>query len=154
MNGIDRYPTEFDEVHCITFGTPPVTTLSVQAPVNSVFLSIINEGDPVCLAQTEYIKKLIDVFALSHREVTEKHAGYLDLPEPVYQYNGSCVFLRDKDPDDAETEGYEACFVQHSEMKGLLFGDLNAHKMDEYVSRLQTILHDQRMRHSGSTSYE
>lgn len=58
----------FRRIHCVTFGTPPVSLLPLQTPARrelrkSLFLSFINEGDPVARADKAYIKSLLDLFA-------------------------------------------------------------------------------------------
>ncbi|KAI1371367.1 alpha/beta-hydrolase [Hypoxylon crocopeplum] len=57
----------FKRVHCITFGTPPVSLFPLQKPnrpelKKSVFLSFINEGDPVARADKAYVKSLLELF--------------------------------------------------------------------------------------------
>ncbi|SPQ21342.1 ed56b252-29a9-4ce1-8ca8-a4c537610988 [Thermothielavioides terrestris] len=62
----------FKRVHCITFGTPPVSLLPLAKPTDyvrcpqarkSVFLSFVNEGDPVTRADRAYVKSLLQLFA-------------------------------------------------------------------------------------------
>ena len=58
----------FKRIHCITFGTPPISLLPLQkshAPryQKSLFLSFINEGDPVPRADKAYIRSLLDLYA-------------------------------------------------------------------------------------------
>lgn len=59
----------FRRVHCITFGTPPVTLLPLQKPernpklANWLFMTFVNEGDPVARADREYVKSLLELFA-------------------------------------------------------------------------------------------
>lgn len=61
----------FKRVHCVTFGTPPVSLLPLQKPSSqqrpelkkSLFLSFVNEGDPVARADKAYVKSLLDLFA-------------------------------------------------------------------------------------------
>ncbi|KAI0095856.1 alpha/beta-hydrolase [Daldinia grandis] len=57
----------FKRVHCITFGTPPVSLLPLQKPLGSefkkfVFLTFVNEGDPVVRADKAYVKSLLELF--------------------------------------------------------------------------------------------
>ncbi|KAI9679590.1 MAG: hypothetical protein M1829_001552 [Trizodia sp. TS-e1964] len=59
----------FRRVHCITFGSPPVTLLPLQKPRSpalqkSLFFSFINEGDPVPRADKAYVKSLLTLYAL------------------------------------------------------------------------------------------
>ncbi|KAK6075338.1 vegetative cell wall protein gp1 [Seiridium cupressi] len=58
----------FKRVHCITFGTPPVSLLPLAKPARaelkkSLFLSFVNEGDPVARADKAYVKSLLELFA-------------------------------------------------------------------------------------------
>ncbi|KAI1458964.1 alpha/beta-hydrolase [Annulohypoxylon moriforme] len=57
----------FKRVHCITFGTPPVSLYPLQKPSKSelrkfIFLTFINEGDPVARADKAYVKSLLELF--------------------------------------------------------------------------------------------
>ncbi|PHH73023.1 hypothetical protein CDD82_5684 [Ophiocordyceps australis] len=56
----------FSNIHCITFGAPPVSLLPLQKPKgpelgSSLFLSFVNQGDPVVRAGKAYIKSLVDL---------------------------------------------------------------------------------------------
>ncbi|OAA56533.1 lipase, class 3 [Niveomyces insectorum RCEF 264] len=58
----------FHRIHCVTFGTPPVSLLPLTKPDrkglrNSLFLSFVNEGDPVVRADKAYVKSLLDLFS-------------------------------------------------------------------------------------------
>lgn len=63
----------FRRIHCVTFGAPPVSLLPLTAPdgdsrrqsrhVKSLFLSFVNEGDPVVRADKAYVRSLLDLFA-------------------------------------------------------------------------------------------
>ena len=57
----------FKRVHCITFGTPPVSLLPIGKPIDrhlrkSLFLSFINEGDPVTRADKAYARSLLELY--------------------------------------------------------------------------------------------
>ncbi|CAI4212879.1 unnamed protein product [Parascedosporium putredinis] len=74
----------FKRIHCITFGTPPVSLMPLTKPdipqlKKSVFMSFINEGDPVVRADRAYVKTLIELLAC---------------PEPA-----AAVKSKDKDKD-------------------------------------------------------
>lgn len=56
----------FRRIHCITFGAPPVSFFPLQKPPKSefkkfVFLTFINEGDPVARADKAYVKSLLEL---------------------------------------------------------------------------------------------
>jgi hypothetical protein len=58
----------FKRVHCVVFGTPPVSRRPLQKPTRpelakSLFLSFLNEGDPVARADKAYVKSLLELFA-------------------------------------------------------------------------------------------
>lgn len=59
----------FRRVHCVTFGAPPVSLLPLQKPEGrqdlrkSIFLSFVNEGDPVARADKAYVRSLLELFA-------------------------------------------------------------------------------------------
>ena len=58
----------FRHIHCVTFGAPPVSLLPLQKPntramQKSLFLSFINEGDPVARADWAYLKCLMELYA-------------------------------------------------------------------------------------------
>ncbi|KAI9702441.1 MAG: hypothetical protein M1836_000921 [Candelina mexicana] len=58
----------FKRVHCITFGAPPVSLLPLQKPTTprrrkSLFMSFINEGDPVPRADKAYVRSLLDLYS-------------------------------------------------------------------------------------------
>jgi len=58
----------FRRVHCVTFGTPPVSLLPLAKPEGealrkSLFLSFVNEGDPVARADPAYVRCLLGLYA-------------------------------------------------------------------------------------------
>jgi hypothetical protein len=70
----------FRRIHCITFGAPPVSLLPLSKPADpaikkSLFLSFVNEGDPVARAEKAYVRALLDLYvhpAPSTRRVPPK----------------------------------------------------------------------------------
>ncbi|KAK3906369.1 mono and diacylglycerol lipase [Staphylotrichum tortipilum] len=62
----------FKRIHCVTFGTPPVSLYPLTKPDDyhrrpqlrkSLFMSFVNEGDPVARADKAYMKSLLELFA-------------------------------------------------------------------------------------------
>jgi hypothetical protein len=58
----------FKRVHCITFGTPPVSLLPLTVPRSkfskkSLFFSFVNEGDPVARADKAVVGCLLKLYA-------------------------------------------------------------------------------------------
>lgn len=67
---LSKLTGSFKRVHCVTFGTPPISILPLIKPnrtelKNSVFLSFVNEGDPVVRADKAYVKSLLELLASS-----------------------------------------------------------------------------------------
>ncbi|KAI1809252.1 alpha/beta-hydrolase [Poronia punctata] len=58
----------FKGIHCIAFGSPPVSLYPLQTPQRdglrkSLFYNFVNEGDPVTRADKAYVKSLLELFA-------------------------------------------------------------------------------------------
>jgi len=58
----------FKRVHCVSFGAPPVSLLPLTKSNNpalrkSLFLSFVNEGDPVARADKAYVRSLLDLYS-------------------------------------------------------------------------------------------
>ena len=58
----------FKRIHCVTFGAPPVTLLPLSKLPSprykkSLFLSFVNEGDPVPRADPAYVRSLLHLYA-------------------------------------------------------------------------------------------
>lgn len=60
----------FKRVHCVTFGSPPISLLPLQKPDTAdgrlrkcLFHMFINEGDPVVRAEKAYIRSLVDLLS-------------------------------------------------------------------------------------------
>ena len=58
----------FKRIHCVTFGAPPVSLLPLAKPERrelrkSIFLSFVNEGDPVARADKAYVRSLFELYA-------------------------------------------------------------------------------------------
>ena len=65
LNTLTSY---FKRVHCVTFGAPPVSLLPLTKPnrpdlQKSIFLSFVNEGDPVPRADVAYVRSLLDLYS-------------------------------------------------------------------------------------------
>ncbi|KAJ0164395.1 hypothetical protein CTA2_1090 [Colletotrichum tanaceti] len=65
---LNTLTARFKRVHCVTFGTPPVSLLPLRRPERpelrkSLFLTFVNEGDPVTRADKAYVRSLLELFA-------------------------------------------------------------------------------------------
>ena len=57
----------FKRIHCLTFGAPPISLLPLAKPATlaykkSLFMSFINEGDPVPRADPAYVRSLLRLY--------------------------------------------------------------------------------------------
>lgn len=82
----------FKRIHCVTFGTPPVSLLPLVKPDRpdlrkSLFLSFVNEGDPVARADKSYVKSLLELLTApapsSHGKQSSSHKYSYSDPRPI-----------------------------------------------------------------------
>lgn len=57
----------FKRIHCVTFGAPPISVMPLKKSDHpdlrkSIFLSFLNEGDPVTRAHPTYVQSLISLY--------------------------------------------------------------------------------------------
>ncbi|KAF0329401.1 lipase class 3 [Colletotrichum asianum] len=70
----------FKRVHCVTFGTPPVSLLPLKRPERaelrkSLFLTFVNEGDPIARADKAYVKSLLELLASPAPSLGKQRGG-------------------------------------------------------------------------------
>ncbi|TVY40941.1 hypothetical protein LOCC1_G006394 [Lachnellula occidentalis] len=58
----------FKRIHCVSFGAPPISLLPLTKPQSpllkkSIFMSFVNEGDPVARADKAYVRSLLDLYS-------------------------------------------------------------------------------------------
>ena len=87
----------FKRVHCITFGTPPISLLPLQKPTehrlrNSLFISFINEGDPVPRADKAYVRSLLNLYSTPAPD----QSCCLPLPKPAQSTTALTPWKRPK----------------------------------------------------------
>ena len=137
-------PVDFREVNCVTFGTPPIASLPLHSSQGissnpGLFLSIINEGDPVPQAQEEFIKTLIDVYVLNFKDLSERYPDGVSVPQGHFRASGNTVILRDVDPDDENTNDIRAFTTDSHLLERKLFGNPFVHSIKEYLERIEQI---------------
>lgn len=129
--------TGMDEIHCVTFAAPPVSTIPFQTLSSpGYFIAIINEGDPVVLAQDNYLRNLISVYALSS-ELYKKKFGKVIVPSPELRVCGNCIVLIDQNPDDIEERFVQAVQAEGAFIESRLFGNPFLHMAEEYGNMLE-----------------
>jgi hypothetical protein len=131
----------------VTFAAPPVSQPPIipdparNAPhCRGSFLAVINEGDPVPLAQKEYILKLLEVYAKTSEKLVEENLEAFAVPDPVMKLSGKCLLLRDEDPGDLKSFKIRAFGTKAEVVQSKLFGNPLEHFMLEYQSRIYRVL--------------
>ncbi|WEW57001.1 hypothetical protein PRK78_002460 [Emydomyces testavorans] len=156
----------FSRIHCITFGAPPVSTPPLNKPSdkefqNWLFFSILNEGDPVTLAERGYIRSLIDLyhtpppavrpttflsrkfafFNYKDRKKFDKRKSTTAVwsrPPPGLSLPGRLIVLRGSEGKDGKQ--YAAAYLtRNEELAGVVFGDVMMHSMTLYQRRVEIL---------------
>ncbi|KAL9615894.1 MAG: hypothetical protein Q9160_009180, partial [Pyrenula sp. 1 TL-2023] len=133
----------FEEIHCVTFGAPPVASKPIAEIRGNAtnFFAIINEGDPVPLAQEEYIKSLLSIYVLSKEAFENAYPdppGYI-VPTPKLRVSGPCLVLRDVDPDDPDETAIAAVDVEAKHLESRMFGNFLLHSLSIYIKRIEQL---------------
>jgi hypothetical protein len=119
-------------LHCITFGAPPVysphSITSSIADSSSRVLSFVNYGDLVTRADKSYIRTLINVYAHPNP------ATRLDFSSAELFNVGESVMLYDENEDGEEVRA--KAVVVTEKINGLLFGNVRIHPMKQYLHLL------------------
>ncbi|KAK1816299.1 hypothetical protein LTR12_009289 [Friedmanniomyces endolithicus] len=156
----------FRRVHCVTFGTPPLSLLPLQAPRNghkdkNQFLSFCNEGDLVVRADWAYIKSLAKLIAAPAPHTTAqprlrervsrqklrsdgpepsgkpRHATRWPVPDGSLSAGGRMVLLRQR--PGVRSPSVEAVQLTDGELRGVVFGDPAMHRMSLYKQRVDDL---------------
>lgn len=156
----------FKRVHCITFGSPPVSFLPLQNPPGkryerNVFLHFANEGDVVVRADRSYMSTIVRIVAApspmsptNTSNALRKHVsrqtlkgGYQpgnkwqpsrwEVPPATLSNAGRMVLLREK--PGARKHQLEAVQVTDQELRDVIFGDPEMHSMELYKKRIDEL---------------
>jgi len=130
----------FHNVHCITFGAPPIFTpshlLEQYLPASSLFISVINQGDPIPRTDKLYLHALVDLYA---QPVTGSTDQLWSAP-PLTIFNaGTLVVLRIEDEEQPELDVHAYC-IQAQDVQGLLAVRLAMHKKRHYVEMVDAFV--------------
>ncbi|RSM10143.1 hypothetical protein CEP52_003717 [Fusarium oligoseptatum] len=154
----------FKKIHCVTFGAPPVSLLPLAKPDhpnlrNSVFLSFINEGDPVVRADKAYVRSLLELLASpppkkpksssKSRKSSRSPPPVWNVPPCTLSNAGRLVILRTGDPrakpKDRKTvreridEGVVAVTCLEEQLRDVIWGDPVCHLMSLYAERIEVL---------------
>ena len=163
-NPLSVFDGIFKRIHCVTFGVPPISLLPLQKPNNqrykkNLFISFVNEGDPIVRADRRYMKSLVRLYATSapKKSVTpglrqkmsrqvlkgqtapskaKAHAPIWEIPDATLSNAGRIVVLRET---PGKSDKVEAVSSSDGELRGLVFGDPMMHHMDVYQRRINAI---------------
>jgi hypothetical protein len=102
-----------------------------------LFLNIVNERDPIPLAQQEYMHFLLKRF-VDTNERKKAPDEKLQVPEPVLHLSGTCIVLRDVGENIKQIK-WRAVEVLPSVLEKKLFGDPTMHNVETYVDRINVV---------------
>jgi hypothetical protein len=151
----------FKRVHCVTFGTPPVSLLPLSTPKSkqnrkSLFFTFVNEGDPVSRADKSVMKSLLKLYASptpapgpTNRPIAwnnpdtwaaESYAygPIWKVPQTTLSLGGRVVLLRPK-YDGSGPDDIEAATVTDDLLRDVIFGDPACHTMTMYSKRIEIL---------------
>ena len=161
----------FKRIHCITFGTPPVSLLPIGKSNNprykkSLFLSFINEGDPVPRADRAYVRSLFNLYTtpapgsgclvslippaplarpwFNFRRKSQEADGAPSAPLPVWNVPlgslsnaGRLVVLRAN--NHAGEDDVTAVVTTDQQLREVVFGNPVMHMMKIYARRIEVL---------------
>ncbi|KAK3177041.1 hypothetical protein OEA41_008367 [Lepraria neglecta] len=176
LNSAPVSPTDFlddagfKRIHCITFGTPPISLLPLNKPAThrykkSLFMSFINEGDPVPRADKAYVRSLLSLYASpapgtkciasvpalkSCKRPKAKRANSAPaaptkattwkVPPGELSNAGRLVVLREPRNAGAEAQDdVKAEITSDQELRTVVFGDPVMHMMKVYARRIEVL---------------
>jgi len=124
------------DVYCVIFGSPPVSTHSTlpKTAQGGKFYNIMNEGDPVVLAQLDYLVPLKDVWLCPPAELQQLKD--MELPQLFFKPVEPCLLLRYTQEGIPGEDSLQICKVEPSDLEKKLFGNIPRHYMDEYRRRV------------------
>lgn len=154
----------FKRIHCVTFGTPPLSLLPLQTPSGrkyerDMFLSFVNEGDLVARADKPYVRSLLQLYAAPApsivnrprlREKVSRQKMRADdvsiptsrlvqpwpVPDATLSNAGRMVLLREKPSDRKHVEATQ---VTDGQLRNVMFGDPAMHPMLLYKKRIDEL---------------
>lgn len=159
-NALAPFNGVFKHVHCVTFGVPPMSLLPLQNPAGrqydrNIFVSFVNEGDPIVRADVPYMKSLARLFAASTPKpisgkglrskasrlalkgqdsgLSPGSAPTWPVPEAALSNAGRLVLLREKPGNTAKVE---ATYLSDGQLRDVVFGDPVMHHIEVYQRRI------------------
>ncbi|QIW99056.1 hypothetical protein AMS68_004574 [Peltaster fructicola] len=150
----------FKRVHCVTFGAPPLTLLPLAKPSRvsskkSIFMSFVNEGDPIARAEKAYVVSLARVLAVSAPNLEKPKrspkklstlfsksaqpapvAPYWPVPSATLSNAGRTIVIRDK---PGSIGSLQAVSTTDEQLRNVLFGDPAMHSMSLYKERIDQL---------------
>lgn len=138
-----RLASRFRRVHCVTFGVPPISLLPLTNPPrrDSIFLALINEGDPVARADKAYIRSLLALLASPPptRSPGPMSPTFWHVPPSTLSNAGHIVVLRGSARSPHRDEVVEAVSCRDDQLRTVIWGDPLCHLMSLYASRVETL---------------
>lgn len=134
----------FRRIDCVTFGVPPISLLPLRRPdpglhKRSLFVSFVNEGDPVVRIGRDYITSLLRLITLERPSVASQSGplcrfrkrpvkaqlGNWIVPQTGLSNAGKLVLLRER-PQNPQEHQVEACCITDQDLRAVIYGDLHS----------------------------
>jgi hypothetical protein len=114
----------------------------------SIFMSFSNEGDPVSLADPEYVEILGQAWARATPSNDDNWRSRTS--PPIFVPSGTQVILRSTIINEEDNiEAFSAFYLDEETRLSLLFGNLLSHHMEEtYLPKIKD-LHNQALQNSN-----
>lgn len=158
----------FKRVHCVTFGTPPVSLLPLTTPKSSLnkkslFFSFVNEGDPVARADKAIVRSLLKLYTSPAPSAPQAGAAIPSktifkwtkpttwsadsytrsqpvwpIPDATLSMGGRIVLMRPRFQGSG-ADDVEAVTVTDEMLREIVFGDPACHTMTMYSKRIETL---------------
>ncbi|KAF4589152.1 lipase, class 3 [Ophiocordyceps camponoti-floridani] len=125
-------------LHMLAHDPPPLTNPPRR---DSIFLALINEGDPVARADKAYIRSLLALLASPPptRSPGPMSPTFWPVPPSTLSNAGHIVVLRGSARSPHQDEVVEAVSCRDDQLRTVIWGDPLCHLMSLYASRVETL---------------
>lgn len=132
----------FPKIHCITFAAPPVLTpfhITHQAtpsdPNPHLTLNLVNFGDIVPRAETNYIRSLLRLYEARAEHPSDEPWDFDEVT--AFNYGQIVIFQDVSETDEQNVRGYNP---SQGVWQNLAFGSVRAHPMDRYLEAVKAYM--------------
>ena len=100
---------------------------------------MINEGDPVVLAQMDYAECLLEVYLSNTAELNERYPEGFKIPDLPFKVSGDCLLLRCAYTNELAPDSLKDWKVEPEKLEKRLFGNVVIHPCYVYMKRVKKL---------------